>query len=148
MEKNEVLEQEGVAILADWRRYYPNQFGHDGLPLVNPLTPKFAAIACISVIKDVPRSPNEDYSRPCGEVTQRLVNWVCPGTASRACCISGRSVPAHPPGSDSGAPSCTHNAWGPGIPYRVPCGTPCGFGEGSYIQYRERKEPYLTSHEV
>jgi len=25
-----------VAILADWRRYYPNQFGHDGLPLVNP----------------------------------------------------------------------------------------------------------------
>jgi len=28
-----------VAILADWRRYYPNQFRDDGLPLVNPQTP-------------------------------------------------------------------------------------------------------------
>jgi len=39
MEENEVLEQERVAILADWRRYYPNQFGDHGLPLVNPPTP-------------------------------------------------------------------------------------------------------------
>jgi len=39
VEKNEVLEQEPVAILADWRRYYPNQFGDDGLPRVNPPTP-------------------------------------------------------------------------------------------------------------
>ena len=38
MEENEVLEQERVAILADWQRYYPNQFGNDGLPLVNPPT--------------------------------------------------------------------------------------------------------------
>jgi len=38
VEENEVLEQERVAILADWRRYYPNQFGDDGLPLVNPPT--------------------------------------------------------------------------------------------------------------
>jgi len=38
VEENEVLEQERVAILADWRRYYPNQFGDDGLPLVNTLT--------------------------------------------------------------------------------------------------------------
>jgi len=37
--ENEVLKQERVAILADWRRYYPNRFGHDGLPLVNPPTP-------------------------------------------------------------------------------------------------------------
>jgi len=37
--ENEVLEQEGVAILADWRRYYPNQFGDTALPLVNPPTP-------------------------------------------------------------------------------------------------------------
>ena len=36
MEENEVLEQERVAILADWRRYYPNQFRDYGLPLVNP----------------------------------------------------------------------------------------------------------------
>jgi len=28
-----------VAILVDWRRYYPNQFRDDGLPLVNPPTP-------------------------------------------------------------------------------------------------------------
>jgi len=28
-----------VAILADWRRYYPNQFCDNGLPLVNPPTP-------------------------------------------------------------------------------------------------------------
>jgi len=39
VEENEVLEQERVAILADWRRYYPNQFGDDCLPLVNPPTP-------------------------------------------------------------------------------------------------------------
>ena len=39
VEENEVLEQERVAILADWRRYYPNQFSDDGLPLVNPPTP-------------------------------------------------------------------------------------------------------------
>jgi len=38
VEENEVLEQECVAILADWRRYYPNQFRDDGLPLVNPPT--------------------------------------------------------------------------------------------------------------
>ena len=39
MEENEVLEQECVAIVVDWRRYYPNQFGDNGLPLVNPPTP-------------------------------------------------------------------------------------------------------------
>jgi len=39
VEENEVLEQDRVAILADWRRYYPNQFRHDCLPLVNPPTP-------------------------------------------------------------------------------------------------------------
>jgi len=39
VEENEVLEKESVAILADWQRYYPNQFRDDGLPLVNPLTP-------------------------------------------------------------------------------------------------------------
>jgi len=35
VEENEVLEQELVAILVYWRRYHPNQFGDDGLPLVN-----------------------------------------------------------------------------------------------------------------
>jgi len=39
VEENDVLEQERVAILADWRRYYPNQFCDDGLLLVNPPTP-------------------------------------------------------------------------------------------------------------
>ena len=39
LEENEVLEQECMAILADWGRYYPNQFRDDGLPLVNPPTP-------------------------------------------------------------------------------------------------------------
>jgi len=39
VEENEVLELERVAILADWRRYSPNQFRDDGLPLVNPPTP-------------------------------------------------------------------------------------------------------------
>jgi len=38
VEEIEVRGQEHVAILADWRRYYPNQFGDDGLPLVNPPT--------------------------------------------------------------------------------------------------------------
>ena len=38
VEENEVLEQECVAILADWQRYYPNQFCDDGLPLVNTPT--------------------------------------------------------------------------------------------------------------
>jgi len=39
VEENEVLEREREAILADWRRYYPNQFRDYGLPLVNPPTP-------------------------------------------------------------------------------------------------------------
>ena len=39
VEENQVLEQEGVAILTDWRRYYPNQFCNDCLPRVNPPTP-------------------------------------------------------------------------------------------------------------
>jgi len=39
VEENEVVEQERVAILADWRRYYRNQFRDDGLPLVNPPSP-------------------------------------------------------------------------------------------------------------
>jgi len=38
IEENEVLEQECVAILVDWPRYYPNQFGDDGLQLLNPAT--------------------------------------------------------------------------------------------------------------
>jgi len=39
VEENEVVAQERVAILADWRRYYPNQFCDNCLPLVNPPTP-------------------------------------------------------------------------------------------------------------
>jgi len=39
VEENEVLDQEPVAIIAHWRRYYPNQFRDDGLLLVNPPTP-------------------------------------------------------------------------------------------------------------
>ena len=38
VEENEVLEQERVAIPADWRQHYPNQFRDDGLPLGNPPT--------------------------------------------------------------------------------------------------------------
>jgi len=32
------MQQERMAILADWRPYYPKQFGDDGLLLVNPPT--------------------------------------------------------------------------------------------------------------
>jgi len=32
LEENEVQEQERVAIQADWRRYYSNQFSDNGLP--------------------------------------------------------------------------------------------------------------------
>jgi len=39
VEENEVLEQEHLAILADWWRYFPNLFGNNGLPLVNAPTP-------------------------------------------------------------------------------------------------------------
>jgi len=38
-EENKVVEQESVAILVDWRRYYPNQFLEDGLLFMNPPTP-------------------------------------------------------------------------------------------------------------
>ena len=91
---------------------------------------------------------NEDSASPCGEATQKLVNWVCAGSGSGAFCILGRSCLAHPPASNVGEQSFTHNAWDPGIPYRVPCWTPCGFGEGSHIQYSEQKGVYLTSHQV
>jgi len=118
----------------------------------NPYRSRFSTeltgITCISVTTDEAGSVNEESAPPCGEATQALVNWGCGGTLSRAFCISGCSSPVHPPASDSGAPSFTRNAWGPGIPYRVPCWTPCGFGEGSYFQYREHKGAYLTSHQV
>jgi len=39
LEDNYVFEQELVAILAGWRRYYPNHFRDNGLPLVNTPTP-------------------------------------------------------------------------------------------------------------
>jgi len=39
VEENQVLKQQRVAILTDWGRYYPNQFGNNGSPLVNPPTP-------------------------------------------------------------------------------------------------------------
>ncbi|PUU82447.1 hypothetical protein B9Z19DRAFT_1120778 [Tuber borchii] len=38
-EENEILEQVYEAILADWQRYYPNQFGKDNSPLANPPIP-------------------------------------------------------------------------------------------------------------
>ena len=38
-EENQILEQERAAILADWKRYYPNQFGQDGSPLADPPIP-------------------------------------------------------------------------------------------------------------
>ena len=39
LEENEVLVREREAILVDWQRYYPNQFGDDGKPLANPQIP-------------------------------------------------------------------------------------------------------------
>jgi len=38
-EENQILEQERAAILADWKRYYPNQFGKNGSPLADPPIP-------------------------------------------------------------------------------------------------------------
>jgi len=140
VEENEVLEQERVAILADWRRYYPNEFGDYGLPLVKPPTPIEVDSPLNSPASPVFPSPK---IRPAARMKSLLDGVVMrPRSSSTgsalvsppgAFCISGCSSPAHPPASDSGAQSFTHNAWGPGIPYRVPCWTPCGFGEGSYI---------------
>jgi len=92
-----------------WRRWFATC--EPPKPYRSRFSTEFAGIACISVTKDEARSTNEESARPCGEATQKLVNWVCPGTASGAFCISGRSSPAHPPASDSGAQSFTHNAW-------------------------------------
>jgi len=39
VEENQVLEPEQVAIVADCRRYYPNQLREDALPIVNHPTP-------------------------------------------------------------------------------------------------------------
>jgi len=129
-----------------WRQWFatwepPN-------PYRSRFSTEFAGITCISVAGGGARSVNEESTRTCGEATQKLVNWVCAGTASRAFCISGRFSPARVLASDSGAWAFTCNACGHGIPDRVPCWTPCGFGEGSYIQYREYKGAYLTSHQV
>ena len=155
VEENEVLEQGSVAILADWRRYYPNQFPDHGLPLVNPrnpyqsrFSPKVACLARISVTRDEAHSGNEESARPCSEATQKLCNWVCAATASRAFWISGHASRSHRPASYSGAQSFTHTAWCPGIPYRFLCWTPSGFGEGTSIQYSEPKGAYPTSDQV
>jgi len=138
VEENEVREQERVAILADWRRYYPNELRDDGLARVNPPTPIEVGSPPNSPASPVFPSPK---MRPAARMKSLLDHVVkrprssSTGSAlvppSGAFCISGRSSPAHQPASDSGAQSFTHNAWGPGIPYRVPCWTPCGFGEGS-----------------
>jgi len=38
-EENEILKQERIAIFADWRRYYPNQFDENSSPLADPPIP-------------------------------------------------------------------------------------------------------------
>jgi len=140
VEENEVLEQERGAILADWRRYYPNQFSDDGWPLVNPLTPIEVDSPPNSPASPVFPSPKLRpaarmkslldlvVKRPRSSSTgSPLVQPLGPSVSQDVCSL------VHPPASDSEAQSFTHNSWGPGIPYRVPCSTPCGFGEGSYI---------------
>jgi len=116
VDKNEVLEQERVAILAEaailskqvLRRWCatsepPNLYG-------SQFSTEFARIAGISVTKDEAGSATEESARPCGEVIQKLVNWVSAGNASVACCISGRASLEPQPASHSGAQSFTHNA--------------------------------------
>ena len=115
---------------------------------MNPPTPyrsrfstEFVGIPCISVTKEEASSANEESARPCGEATQKLVNWVCSGTASGAFCISGRSSLAHPPASDSGAQSFTHNEWSPGIPYGSPVGHPVALARAATFNTGSTREP-------
>jgi len=84
MEENEFLEQERVAILADWQRYYPNQFRDDGLPLVNPPTPIEVDSPPKSLASPVFPSPNMRPAVRMKSLLDRVVNrprsWS-PGSA-------------------------------------------------------------------
>ena len=73
VEENEVLEQELVAILADWRRYNPNQFREDGLPLVNPPTPIKVDSRSNSLVSPVLPSPK---MRPAAQMKSLLDSVV------------------------------------------------------------------------
>ena len=66
-------EQECVAILADWRQYYPNQFCDDGLPLVNPPTPIKVDSAPNSPVSPVFLSPKMRPSARMKSLLDRVV---------------------------------------------------------------------------
>ena len=102
VEANEVLEQEGVAILADWWRYYPNQFRNNGLPLVNPLTHIEGYSPPNSPASTAFRSPKR---RPAARM-QSLPKLVV--TRARSSSTGSALVPPlGPPGSHDAAPQHT-----------------------------------------
>jgi len=79
-----------VAIRGDWRRYYHNQFGDDGLPLVNPPTPIEVDSALNSPASPVFPSPK---MRPAARMKSLLDRVV-----KRARSSSTGSALVRPPG--------------------------------------------------
>ena len=122
VEKNEVLEQERVAIQADWRQYYPNLFVDDGLPLVNLSPPSNVDSPPNSAASPVFPTPK---MRPAARMKSLLDGVVKrPRSSSTGSAlvpppwpsVSQEAPPQHIRQRAIWAQSFTHNAWGPGIP--------------------------------
>ena len=93
-EENEILEQERQAILADWRRYYPNQFGDDGSPLANPPIPIEVDTPPNSPVSPVNPSPKLRPAARMKNLLDRVVKR--PRSSSTGSAPTQRPVPPAP----------------------------------------------------
>jgi len=103
VEENEVLEQERVAILADWRQYYPNQFCDDGLPPVNPSTPIEVDSPPNSPASSVFPSPKMRPAAQMKSLLDRLVKR--PRSSSTGSALVPPAVPSVSQDAPPGAPA-------------------------------------------
>jgi len=90
VEENDIKEQECVAILGYWPRYYPNQYRDDGLPLGNPAT-----TIAVDAPPNSPASPvfHSPKIRPAAQM-----NSLLDGVVQRPRRLSTGSARVQPPG--------------------------------------------------
>src|SRR5713101_2782710 len=112
-EENEILEQERGAILADWRRYYPNQFGDDGAPLPNPPIPIEVDTPPNSPASPVNPSPKMRPAARMKSLLDRVVKR--PSRLSTGSAL----VPASGPSASQESPPRQHTIWERGCSFTM-----------------------------